>query len=139
MKIFALMIIVILLGSSYSMANASSLKYYPTNTYIYNFNQNYPINQTIIKNSMDFWGQYGYHFKYSKTNPNFVITISDECRGDLLGTYNVTSKEIKIYADCIVHKSDYQFTQKILEHEIGHFLGFEHYSIPIMNPKISLS
>lgn len=117
--------------------NASSLKYYPNGIHTYYVTPNKLMNMTLIKDSTNYWENYGFYFKYSKINPQVTITLSDTCNGDTMGSFNKTDHIINIYTYCIVHNSHYGFTEQVLEHELGHFLGFEHTAdLKIMHPEI---
>jgi len=117
-------------------AFASSSKEYPSRIYTYYVTPNELANMTLVKNAATYWEQYGFHLRYSDNNPQTIITLNKFCNGYSVGTFNTTDHAINIYTNCIVHNTNYAFTEKVLSHEFGHFLGFAHYSIPIMNPII---
>uniref|UniRef100_A0AAT9J7E1 ORF55 n=1 Tax=Nitrosopumilaceae spindle-shaped virus TaxID=3065433 RepID=A0AAT9J7E1_9VIRU len=135
--LFLFLFSIILLPYHSFSVNASSLKDYPTGIHTYYVTPNKLTNMTLIKTSANYWENYGYHLKYSKINPEVIITLNNICNGDIMGSFNKTSHVINIYTYCIVHDSQYRFTEQVLEHELGHFLGFEHTAdLKIMHPEI---
>lgn len=108
---------------------------HPRPTFTYYVVENGLTNTTMVKHAADYWLQYGFTMKYSRYHPNTIIEFHPYCMGTVVGEYDTKTHAIDIFTGCYPHA--YTFTQKVVTHELGHFLGFEHGSDPpIMKSEI---
>ena len=94
-----------------------------------------------LQSSINFWKQYGYHLTQSANadvNIEFVHYCVYTNDGYVLGYYSAEKHKIVISTECGTGRYSEITEIRLTEHEMGHFVGFDHYSIPVMYPTMEL-
>jgi hypothetical protein len=128
-----LLIPITILNSYESSYHESNLTYHVTKS---NFTD-----YVALQSAINFWKQYGYSLTQSnkaQVNIEFVHYCMYTKEGYVLGYYSAENHMIVISTECGYGKYSELREVKITEHELGHFIGFDHYSIPVMFPTMEL-
>ena len=127
-SIIILLLAVVLVTSGITNAYAQKhLHYYTYNVIKSNYTDN-----TALKHAITYWHQYSKDLKYSDINPGVSIEFLKVCYGDILGQYYKDKKYIVVYVGCDNRMQNETVITIITEHELGHYLGFDHYSDPLV-------
>ena len=125
--LFVSIIIAISLNSAYASSN------YHTAPKTFHIAESPYVNQVSVVSAVNFWKSYGFNLEEKSQNADVNLKFVNDCFQDYAGYYDQNNRLIIICSSYGHEAFSTPVESKILEHELGHFLGFTHTSpMPIM-------